>query len=394
MIRKNNEKPFPPGDRPGPVPASLSPTSFSFAPDRPGRIVEIDIAKGMACLLMIAAHFISAGLLPFGTFAAPLFFACSGMNTILLIARTRGNRRYDLFHVIFPVLLFFGGSTQTVIALGGRLRIAPGFLQCIALAVLALFLLSRAFREPMKVGHLFPLPFLVQQLLPLSFLKSSPGTPLAFLVGSGFVLFPWLGFFLFGVFILRLQRGRFLPLTLLLGAGAGLALGLESGAPRKFWMSPSFIFLALLAVSLAFVLARRIAAGAGRAFSRGLAGFFALPGRNALMFLYLHYFVLRYFVSVDFFPHYSLYLLFTTLYLFYACWVLLLLYEKVKHETSLLFPAFSLMLALGTLRWLVGLKPRGGPPMVDLAIGILFAFLYVLLRRRAAAWSLRRQESA
>ena len=349
-----------------------------------GRIVEIDIAKGMACLLMIAAHFISVKLLPFGTFAAPLFFACSGMNTILLLAKTRENRRYDLFHVFFPLLLFFGGSTQIVIAKGGHLRIEPGFLQCIALAVLVLFLLSRLFRDPLAVGHLFPLPFLIQQLLPLSFPRSFHGTPLAFLFGNGFVLFPWLGFFLFGVFILRLKRGLLFPLALLLGAGAAMALGLEGNRPGKFWMSPAYMLLSLLAVSLFIVLARWIAKHAGCAFFRGLAGFFVLPGRNALMFLFLHYFVLRYFVSVDFFPHYSLYLIFTTLYLFYACWVLLLLYEKVKHETSLLFPAFSLMLALGTLRWLVGLKPRGAPPMVDLAIGILFAFLYVLLRRKFA----------
>jgi hypothetical protein len=234
------------------------------------------------------------------------------------------------------------------------------------------------------------LPFLVQQLLPLSFLRSSPGTPLAFFFGKGFVLFPWLGFFLFGVFILRLKRGLLLPLTLLLGAGAALALGLESGAPRKFWMSPAYILLALLAVSLAFSLARRIAAGTGSAFFRGLAGFFALPGRNALMFLYLHYFVLRYFVSVDFFPHYSLYLVFETLYLFFACWVLLLLYEKVKHEAALFSPAIFLMLALGALRWLGWLKPRGAPPMVDLAVGIHFAFLYVLLRRKfASRWGER-----
>lgn len=359
-----------------------------------GRIAEIDIAKGMACLLMIAAHFISARLLPFGTFAAPLFFACSGMNTILLIAKTRGNRRHDLFHVFFPVLLFFGGSTQTVIAHGGRLRVAPGFLQCIALAVLAIFLLSKAFRDPLQVGHLFPLPFLIQQLLPLSLLKSSPGTPLAFLFGNGFVLFPWLGYFLFGVFILRLKRGLLFPLTLLLGAGAALALGLESGTPRKFWMSPAYIFLALLGVSLAFSLARRIAAGTGRAWVRGLAGLFALPGRNALMFLFLHYFVLRYFVSVDFFPHFLVYLVIEPLYLFLACWVMLRVYEEVRHEMALLYPVLGLFLALGALRWGNLLKPRGAPPVVDLAIGILFAFLYVLLRRKFASRCGRGQAAA
>ncbi len=350
-----------------------------------GRIVEIDIAKGMACLLMIAAHFVSARLIPFGTFAAPLFFACSGMNTMLMLEKTRGNRCFDFFHLFFPLLLFFGGSTQVVIAHGGGLRIVPGFLQCIALSLLVLLLLGRVFRNSFPVGCLFPVPFLIHLLLPVSLSASFRGTPLAFLYGKGFALFPWLGFFLFGVFILRWPRQRILPLLAALGTAAVAALALAGGVPRKFWMSPAYILLALLAVSLAFALARRITGGADRAVSRGVAEFFALPGRNALMFLYLHYFLLRYFVSVDFFPHFCLYLIFETLYLFCACWVLLRLYEKAKLETTLLFPVIFLTLALGTLRWGGLLKPKGAPPMVDLAVGMLFAFLYVLLRRKFAS---------
>ena len=355
---------------------------------------EIDIAKGMACLLMIAAHLISGKLLPFGTFAAPLFFACSGMNTILQIDRTRGNRCFDLFHVLFPLVLFFGGSTQVVVAHGGSLRIFPEFLQCIALAVLVLFLLGKIFRDPFHVGSLFPIPFLLHLLMPLSFLRSCGGTPLGFLFGNGFTLFPWLGFFLFGVFILRLKRRLFFLLLAALGASAVLGLALAGGAPRKFFMSPSYIFLALLAVSLAFALARLIAAGADRVLSRGLAEIFALPGRNGLMFVYLHYFALRYFASVDFFPAFPLYLLFEIPYLFLACWALLLAYEKVKNEAALLFPALSLLLGLGTLRWAGLLMPRADLRLVDMLIGVFFAFTYVLLRRRFAAFCVRRQAPA
>ncbi len=357
----------------------------------PGRIAEVDIAKGMAYLLMIAAHFLSAKLLPFGTFAAPLFFACSGMNTMLLVEKTRGRRCFDLFHVLFPLVLFFGGSTQIVITHRGSLRVFPGFLQCIALAVLVLFLLSKVFRDPFHAGVLFPLPFLVQQFLPLAVLRAARGTPLAYLFGNGFVLFPWLGFFLFGVFILHLRHKLLWPLTALLGVVSVIALALEGGAPMKFWMSPAYICLALLAVSLAFALARRIAGSVSRALSRGLAAFFALPGRNALMFLYLHYFALHYLVSVNFLPAFPLYLLFETLYLFLACWVLLSAYEKVKNEASLLLPALSLLLALGTLRWAGLLKPRIGLLPVDMLIGVLFAFTYVLLRRRFADLCRHRQ---
>ncbi len=355
-----------------------------------GRILEIDITKGIACLLMLAAHFISARLLPFGTFAAPLFFACSGMNTIKLIEKTSANRRYDLFHLFFPLLLFFGGSTQVVVAHGGRLRIFPEFLQCIALAVLILFVLSRVFRNPFHVGCLFPVPFLIQHFLPMTF----SGSPLAFLFSKGFALFPWLGFFLFGVFILYLKGRTFFGLTAVLGAIAGLSLLWAGGTLNKFLMSPLYILLALLAVSLFFAMGRLIAALAKRAFFRGLTSFFAIPGRNSLMFVYLHYFVLRNFVSADFFHFIYLYLLFEMVYLFYACWVLLLIYEKVRHETALLFPALSLLLALGALRWGGLLNSRIDLRLVDLIIGILFAFTYVLLRRKFAAWCERGKAAA
>lgn len=302
----------------------------------PGRIVEVDIAKGLACLLMIAAHFISGRLLAFGTFAAPLFFACSGMNTSLLIERTRGNRRYDLFHWLVPWILFFGGSTHIVVAHGGSLRIFPEFLQCIALAVIALFLLGKIVRDPLRLGALFPIPFFVPMLLPPSILSWIRGTPLIFLFGGGFSLFPWLGFFLFGVLVLNLKQSQRFLLGAALAAAAALGLVREDFAPRKFSLSPAYVFLALLVIVLAFALARGIAA---RKALRVPAELLALPGRNALMFLYLHYFAIRYLASVDFFPSFSLYLLVEVLYLFLACWVMLRIYEKVKAEPALLLPA-------------------------------------------------------
>jgi hypothetical protein len=350
-----------------------------------GRIQEIDIAKGMACFLMVAAHFISAKILPFGTLAAPIFFACSGMNTILLLEKTKGNKRYELFHLLFPLLLFFGGSTLVVIAHGGRLRVSPGFLQCIALAVLVLFLLSRAFRNPFHVGALFPVPFLVQQFLPLSVLRSVRGTPLIFLFGNGFALFPWLGFFLFGVFLLRLKRNSLPWLLAALSSAFVLSFALGGVPLQKFWMSVSYMLLALAAVTLAFLLARWIAGRIGPVFFNGLAELFALPGRNALMFVYLHYFALRNLATADFFPSFHLYILFETLYLFLACNAFLTFYEKVKTESALFFPAAALFMGLFGLRWGGLLKPRADLRLVDLTIGILFAFLYVLLRRRMAA---------
>lgn len=348
------------------------------------RIQEIDIAKGLACLLMIAAHVASGKVLPFGTFAAPLFFACSGMNTILLIEKTKGNKCYDLFHMVFPLLLFFGGSTQIVIAHGGCWRILPEFLQCIGLSLLVIFALSKLFKDPRRCGMLFAVPFLVKGLQSGLRLDSCQGMRLQFVFSGGFTLFPWLGFFLFGVFLLWLKQSRLPWLLAVLSSAFILSFAVAGVRLQKFRMSFSYFLLALAAIALSFLLASLVARRTG-SFFRGLAGFFALPGRNALMFLYLHYFVLRYFASVNFFPVFPLYLGFEILYLYFACWVLLLVYEKVKYEGDLLLPALSLLLVLGALRWGGMLKSPGASLIADLAIGILFAFSYVLLRRQFAA---------
>jgi len=355
-----------------------------------GRITEIDIAKGMACLLMIASHLISSQLLPFGTFAAPLFFACSGMNTILLIEKTKGNRHYDLFHLLFPVLLFVGGSTQVVIAHGGRLRLFPEFLQCIALSVLLIFFLGRLFAEPRRCGILFPVPFLVQQLLPGDFLRSCIGSPLGFIFGNGFVLFPWLGFFLFGVCLLWLERRRLPWLLAALSFTFVMSIAVAGVPLSKFWMSSSYMLLALAAAAFAFLLARWIAARGGTAFFKGVAGFFALSGRNALMFVYLHYFALRYFAAEEFLPSFHLDFLVQIFYLYFVCLFFLKFYEKVKTDRELFFPALAMGAALAVLRWAGWLGPLADLRLADMAVGILFAFLYVQLRRRFAAYCDRR----
>ncbi|HEX7502332.1 MAG TPA: hypothetical protein VF451_02835 [Acidobacteriota bacterium] len=358
-----------------------------------GRIQEIDIAKGMACFSMIAAHLLGGKLLPASTFAAPLFFACSGMNVLLLLEKTKKNKCYDLFHILFPLLLFFGGITQIAIVHRRTLRLIPEFLQFIALAILLLFALSKLFKNPRHCGYFFPVPFLVQQLLPMPFLRSFAGSPLGFLFGGGFALFPWLGFILFGVFILSLSRKSYIWLQATLCAGFILSHAIAGIPLQKFWMSLSYILLALLVITLAFSLGRVIAVRVESLFFRHLAEFFALPGRNSLMFVYLNYFVLRFFILGNLVSSVYPMLLLQTSYLFLLCFIILKFYEKVKTEGELFLPSLTMGVILATLRWGGMLSPRIDLRLIDMAIGILFAFLYVQLRRRFAAFCERKIES-
>ena len=304
------------------------------------------------------------------------------MNTILLIEKTGKNRCYNFFHILFPIILFFGGSTQVVIAHGGRLRVIPEFLQFIALAVLLVFAFSKLFKNPRHCGYLFPVPFLVQQLLPWSFLRSFNGSPLSFLFGGSFVLFPWLGFVLFGVFILDLKKASYRLLQAMLFAAFVLSFAVGRIPLKKFWMSLSYILLALLVITLAFSLGRLIVRWSGNVFVKHLAEFFALPGRNSLMFVYLYYFVLRFFISLNFLSSIYLMLLLETLYIFVLCFTFLKFYEKVKNETTLFYPALTLGVVLAGLRWMDLLKPSIDTHVADMVIGFLFAFLYVQGRRR------------
>ena len=77
-------------------------------------------------------------------------------------------------------------------------------------------------------------------------------------------------------------------------------------------------------------------------------------------------------------------LLLQTVFLFLLCFILLKFYEKLKNETALFFPALTMGIILAGLRWGGVLEPRVDLLLVDMVIGILFAFLYVQLRRRFA----------
>ena len=165
------------------------------------------------------------------------------------------------------MLLFLGGITQIAVVHRGPLKIIPEFLQFIALAVLLVFGLGKLFKNPRRCGYLFPLPFLVQQLLPWSFLRSFHGSPLEFLFGGGFALFPWLGFVLFGVFILGLEKNVYRGLQAALAAAFVMSYAVAGVPLQKFWMSLSYILLALLVITLAFGLGRLVARQGERCFS-------------------------------------------------------------------------------------------------------------------------------
>jgi hypothetical protein len=353
------------------------------------RIVEIDITKGMAGFLMVLSHIAGRGPLPFGTFGAALFFFCSGMNTILFINKVKGKQRVNFYHIFFVLLLFFGGYTQIKIAHPLKTSLFPEFLQLSALAILLLFLLAKLFKNPLHTGYLFPIPFLIHLCHQANFIPFLHiiGPWKYFLVGpGGFSLFPWAGYFLYGTLLLHIKDKKNGPLSVILSTGllGGITIFLLRIPINKSHMTLSYIFLSLFVVSCLFFFFKLTWV---RVQDKGnlkttIQGHLAVVGRNSLMFVYVHYFAIHYLklarVSLPLPPYFVL--LLQSIVYFMVTLFFLMVYEKVKGRRDLFVPAVLAAAFIAFLRYSGSLSIKLDLRLVDILIGVLFAFLYVQLR--------------
>lgn len=353
------------------------------------RIVEIDITKGMAGFLMIMAHIAGRGLLPFGSFGAALFFFCSGMNTILFINKVKGKRGVNFYHILFVILLFFGGYTQIKIAHPLKTSFIPEFLQFSALAILFVFLMAKLFKNPLFTGYLFPLPFLLHLCYQAGYFPflSANAAWRYFLFGpGGFSLFPWAGYFFYGILLLHIRDKKNGPISVILSTGllAVISIFLSRMPIHKFHMSLSYIFLSLFVASCLFFFFKftwsRVREKA--AFIKSIQSHLAVVGRNSLMFVYIHYFAIHYLklgrVSLPLPLH--VVLLLQTIVYFVMTLFFLMVYEKVKGRRDLFIPTLLVTAFIALLRYSGLLSTKLDLRLVDILIGVLFAFLYVQLR--------------
>lgn len=349
------------------------------------RLAEIDKTKGLAGLLMIMAHIDGATVFPFGTFGASVFFFCSGMNTIIFMERVKEKRNTNLYFLFFVLLLFFGGFTQIVIA-HPEIRFIPEFLQMSALSILLILILSKLFKNPRFVGFFFPFPFIFhlifqKGLLPLQ--DTWPGF-MSFLFGSAaFPLFPWSGFFLFGVFMLYFSRkmSPLFLLTFLFGILSVFSVFVFKISVDKFSMTLSYTCLCLFVCSALF---STFSLFSSERFKNRLRGFFfplEVVGRNSLMFLYVHYFILQFIVIKNFSGYPVIMLLFATLLSYVLCSLFVFYYDRIKGDMSLFTPTLFFFILLLVLHYGGYLSVMTDVRLVNILIGISFAYFYVQLRQ-------------
>lgn len=151
---------------------------------------------------------------------------------------------------------------------------------------------------------------------------------------------------------------------------------------RRINMSLSYTLLALFVLAFLFVIFHQTRRLEKWALPESVHRQLALVGRNSLMFVYLHYFILRYLVpgipdSSDIVE-----LLFQALIAFVICIFFIFFYEKIKFNMSLFVPVILAVSALAIFRYVMFFEPPTDWILVDMIIGILFAFLYVQLRKK------------
>ncbi|MCJ7582790.1 MAG: acyltransferase [Candidatus Aminicenantes bacterium] len=354
-----------------------------------GRLTDIDKTKGLAGFLMIMIHLDGANIFPFGFFGASLFFFCSGMNTILFIQRSHEKKNYNLYHIFFVVLLFFGGFTQIVISHPDESRFVPEFLQVSALSILLILLLSKLFKNIHHVGFLFPVPFVLHLLYQNGVFSLPDILPqfTSFIFGSAaFPLFPWSGFFLFGVFLLRLRSStlKLFWVFITFGFLSIFSVYVLHIPVEKFDMSLSYILLSLCTSALWFYLFHLLSSSSKEQRLRWLFSPLEVVGRNSLMFVYVHYFALSYIPVRNFISPPLYMLLLSSAVAFLFCVFCVYYYERSKQDPSLFIPALLMLVFLLFLQYGGYLSVLADIKLISILVGVLFAFLYVQLR-----WKLR-----
>jgi hypothetical protein len=245
----------------------------------------VDVIKGVACLLMVAAHvsFARAPWLDEATMGAVLFFASTGMNLVGVIERRPADEKRLAFNALF---LIFGGFANNYVQ--GTMLSCDVF-QIAGMSMLAMLGLRRIL--PRYWTWLFPLPFILQWANEQWHWKPFAGGLSSFFLAPGlFPLFPWLSFYLLGAHLRRVQKVR---LGWMIGAcslaGVGTLTLLGSFRFDKWWMSPDYFLLACASASWWWASLRRWLTAAWSARLTEIRTW----GAYSLVFYILHNFVIR-----------------------------------------------------------------------------------------------------
>lgn len=320
------------------------------------RYHEIDLLKGVACVLMLAGHAVRAHMPAPGAidkvvlhlmdFSGPIFFFVSGMNVMTFLERNgkKPGFRAGRFYIAAAAVLFVLGFSYNLNRVSPVMDIFQGVAVCtvivfllmrlplptfmhwlIVAALYAVYLLT--FRIPVEMTEHFSAFRAARAQVPLAsdLIASGVGPALAELLRAigplkrwtmvHFGFFPWLPFFYVGALCYRNVTGDkprtawwwglFATLLVLgplagrriFGAGQPLldALFLDTFLDLMLRGIPSYVMMTLGGAGLTYLLARRFYRGADAVTGR-VTGFlarrFELLGRESFLFLILHWWLI------------------------------------------------------------------------------------------------------
>lgn len=356
------------------------------------RDLSLDLLKGVACFLMVLAHthlqidLPSKALTFLGNFTPILFFAVSGITANFQA------RKYPVagISITYAMIFLLGLSFASMIVGNFWVHFDMDILQIIAVGVLILYLVQR-FLDPGPWFHLgaavaiFGLK-LITDLLPrdswwMSYLVN------IFLEPGNFVVIPWLFPFFLGMFCHLAPNHHNLWLagvalvTMLAARGLGFTLGIDN----RWDMSTGYFLFSLLLTPLCFYTARRLPS----AFvERALSPLLWL-GKNTLLFLYVHIFVIW---LVRQYTHH----IWDTYWVWPVVWaasiVLMLILPRLLGLLRLpaLMTRFSAWLGLLALVLTTPLVLPEGPPLVltQFTLGLIFSLYYPSMTQilKGVAW--------
>jgi fucose 4-O-acetylase-like acetyltransferase len=269
------------------------------------RDLSLDLLKGVACILMVYSHAaiktinpILLGLGFFGSFAAILFFSVTGITAWMQADHRTPKEILPPYVILFLAGLSLNGMVQIDFYKDFEVQM----LQIIALGASLVFLVEY---------YLHPRPFLffiAGILLFLTKLLSdlltnsafSPQTiKLSWLQGwlfppGTFTIIPWLFVFFLGVYAYQVSARANLYLSLLpIAISLGLLVSSQNPAQidlvNKWDMSLSYFLFSCFCMFFSFALVKMFPIKKEKIASR----FLLFLGKNSLLFLYVHIFIIN-----------------------------------------------------------------------------------------------------
>lgn len=312
------------------------------------RYHEIDMLKGLACVLMLVGHAVRVKMSPPGTwdkailhlmdFSGPIFFFVSGMNVMTFLERNRDKPGFQAgkFYVGAAAVLFLLGFTYNL----NRVSPFMEIFQCVAMGTALVYLLMRTrlptwahflimallyavylgFRIRLEINPSLEVFRTLRAAIPLGTDINSPGIiatlrelgqhtgPLSKLLFIHFSLLPWVVFFYTGALCYRSVKANppkvvawaiFFAALFITGPFLGRNL-----FPHLFMATyldlmlrgiPSYVTMTLGGAGLLYLLGRKYYLGAEHYRNRVVrwsAKQLEILGKESFMFLIVHWWVI------------------------------------------------------------------------------------------------------